>query len=99
MSESWHLIRYHANGDLIRKKDLYQNCRDPGLNQGPSDLQSDALPTELLRLIFTCLGVWPAPLFHHVRSVHFIQFEDMKKHLKGLLQDLFHWKYYTDLIA
>ena len=25
-------------------------CRDPGLNQGPSDLQSDALPTELSRL-------------------------------------------------
>ena len=30
------------------KKD--ENCRDPGLNQGPSDLQSDALPTELSRL-------------------------------------------------
>ena len=26
-----------------------KNCRDPGLNQGPSDLQSDALPTELSR--------------------------------------------------
>ena len=25
-------------------------CRNPGLNQGPSDLQSDALPTELFRL-------------------------------------------------
>ena len=24
-------------------------CHDPGLNQGPSDLQSDALPTELSR--------------------------------------------------
>ena len=23
------------------------NCGDPGSNQGPSDLQSDALPTEL----------------------------------------------------
>ena len=33
---------------------LYQlsyqsNCRHPGSNQGPSDLQSDALPTELYR--------------------------------------------------
>ena len=28
-------------------------CRDPGLNQGPSDLQSDALPTELSRLVYT----------------------------------------------
>ena len=25
-------------------------CRDPGSNQRPSDLQSDALPTELSRL-------------------------------------------------
>ena len=26
-------------------------CRDPGSNQGPSDLQSDALPAELSRLV------------------------------------------------
>jgi hypothetical protein len=26
-------------------------CRDPGSNRGPSDLQSDALPTELSRLV------------------------------------------------
>ena len=26
-------------------------CRDPGSNGGPSDLQSDALPTELSRLL------------------------------------------------
>ena len=26
-----------------------KKCRNPGSNQGPSDLQSDALPTELLR--------------------------------------------------
>ena len=27
-----------------------KQCRDPGSNRGPSDLQSDALPTELSRL-------------------------------------------------
>ena len=27
-----------------------KTCRDQGSNQGPSDLQSDALPTELSRL-------------------------------------------------
>ena len=27
-------------------------CRDPGSNRGPSDLQSDALPTELSRLCY-----------------------------------------------
>ena len=35
---------------LYRFRTVVQNCRDPGLNQGPSDLQSDALPTELSRL-------------------------------------------------
>ena len=33
---------------LIRKKN---SCRDPGSNQGPLDLQSNALPTELSRLL------------------------------------------------
>ena len=33
-------------------------CRDPGLNQGPSDLQSDALPTELSRLAKMEPGRW-----------------------------------------
>ena len=27
----------------------WQNCRDPGSNRGPLDLQSNALPTELSR--------------------------------------------------
>ena len=31
----------------ISNKIILKLCRDPGLNQGPSDLQSDALPTEL----------------------------------------------------
>ncbi len=31
-----------------------KNCRDPGSNQGPLDLQSNALPTELSRLV-VCL--------------------------------------------
>ena len=39
-------------------------CRDPGLNQGPSDLQSDALPTELSRLVVSiCLLVCILLLF------------------------------------
>ena len=31
-----------------------QRCRDPGSNRGPSDLQSDALPTELSRPLARC---------------------------------------------
>ena len=48
------------------KKETKKNCRDPGLfrartnspdlNQGPSDLQSDALPTELSRQSMTSPG-------------------------------------------
>ncbi len=34
------------------KKTLKKKCRKPGSNQRPSDLQSDALPTELFRLLF-----------------------------------------------
>ena len=40
-------------GQLVRVEEgrgTLSKCRDPGLNQGPSDLQSDALPTELSRL-------------------------------------------------
>ena len=40
-----------------------QKCRDPGSNRGPSDLQSDALPAELSRLMCNkkscCLNVLP----------------------------------------
>ena len=32
------------------QKQEKRKCRDPGSNRGPSDLQSDALPTELSRL-------------------------------------------------
>ena len=32
-------------------------CRNPGLNQGPLDLQSNALPTELFRLVKTTPNV------------------------------------------
>ena len=34
---------------IIGSRRLFQ-CRNPGLNQGPLDLQSNALPTELFRL-------------------------------------------------
>ena len=33
-----------------RRKKKVKQCRDPGSNQGPLDLQSNALPTELSRL-------------------------------------------------
>ena len=35
------------------------NCRNPGSNQGPLDLQSNALPTELFRHTTVCvIGYW-----------------------------------------
>ena len=36
----------------------FQKCRDPGSNRGPSDLQSDALPTELSRLVQTLCNIF-----------------------------------------
>jgi hypothetical protein len=33
------------------KEEVNKICRDPGSNRGPSDLQSNALPTELSRHI------------------------------------------------
>ena len=51
----------------IKKKD----CRDPGLNQGPSDLQSDALPTELSRLIHSAaIHLNNKTMFRHINKVH-----------------------------
>ena len=45
-------VKYHLRVKLFLLQAIdAKTCRDPGLNQGPSDLQSDALPTELSRLI------------------------------------------------
>ena len=42
---------YFCIGDKIFSKIIWQKCRDPGSNRGPLDLQSNALPTELSRLL------------------------------------------------
>ena len=40
----------------------FQKCRDPGSNRGPSDLQSDALPTELSRQMVEAFHIMPGEL-------------------------------------
>ena len=46
-----YLVSFSYNQNITPSNETRQKlCRDPGLNQGPSDLQSDALPTELSRL-------------------------------------------------
>ena len=48
-------------------------CRDPGSNRGPSDLQSDALPTELSRQLHsrcTKLYIWPNELSYLLEPLH-----------------------------
>ncbi len=37
---------------------ISKNCRDPGSNRGPLDLQSNALPTELSRLVVNICAVF-----------------------------------------
>ena len=44
-------IDWNNGGDAIGILARNTTCRDPGSNQRPSDLQSDALPTELSRLL------------------------------------------------
>ena len=43
-------------------------CRDPGSNRGPSDLQSDALPTELSRLCWSRMAERSSPGESHLES-------------------------------
>ena len=45
MESHFNFENYNEGSTKLKKQ-----CRDQGSNQGPSDLQSDALPTELSRL-------------------------------------------------
>ena len=58
--EGVHGLRYIRKIKNIQESSLHgisinlmkdAKCRDPGSNRGPSDLQSDALPAELSRLV------------------------------------------------
>ena len=40
-----------SNVTQVPKEKKIKRCRNPGSNQGPLDLQSNALPTELFRLL------------------------------------------------
>ena len=42
-----HATKRNTSVNQSQGKKKINRCRDPGLNRGPSDLQSDALPTEL----------------------------------------------------
>ena len=50
---SFLLLFCGGKGKKIRRRRQKEPCRNPGLNQGPLDLQSNALPTELFRLLIT----------------------------------------------
>ena len=40
---------YRLHAQKVSAAECFSYCRNPGLNQGPLDLQSNALPTELFR--------------------------------------------------
>ena len=46
---TFQIIRFHSNHTKLSAAECFDICRNPGLNQGPLDLQSNALPTELFR--------------------------------------------------
>ena len=45
----FHALRWFNPGENVVDRRVLRLCRNPGLNQGPLDLQSNALPTELFR--------------------------------------------------
>ena len=55
---------------LVNISKQQTNCPDPGSNQGPSDLQSDALPTELSRHMFRLLTNESRPAKQPIRRKH-----------------------------
>ena len=64
----------------LRAPSLDRECRDPGSSRGPSDLQSDALPTELSRpvlpmsLLQSNIGKQDVQDFKRCRECTFILF-------------------------
>ena len=50
-SQLWPISTIYLNFGEKYSKIIFEKCRDPGSNQGPLDLQSNALPTELSRLL------------------------------------------------
>ena len=45
-----------------------KTCQDPGSSRGPADLQPDALPTELSRLLIVCRAQSLTQLQHHAQG-------------------------------
>ena len=50
----FHARRRFNPGENVVDRRVLRLCRNPGLNQGPLDLQSNALPTELFRPTRKC---------------------------------------------
>jgi hypothetical protein len=53
-------------------------CRNPGLNRGPLDLQSNALPTELFRLTLIFVAAYLSDIAFS--TPHFIDITDKFNH-------------------
>ena len=86
---------------LARKKcsDKSSTCRDPGSNQGPLDLQSNALPTELSWLQ-SFVAFWSIHEFFPVRgriSFLFVGVKAMSPHVAtesfGCLESRYFWSF------
>ena len=60
-------------------------CRDPGSSRGPSDLRSDALPTELSRLGHTVPSLVPLYLLSTAR-------EECNMHQPGIEPGSHQWQ-------
>ena len=71
-----------SNAGAVEKQNA-EKCRDPGSNRGPSDLQSDALPTELSRLASQCPRGPSHGLRHQLGLLQFARHGPKKELLYG----------------
>ena len=60
-----YLSKWHS---FFLKYKIKRQCRDPGSNRGPLDLQSNALPTELSRLVCQLLISKQQAKIHEYKS-------------------------------
>ena len=67
------VVAQHTLKIVIRVEGKKEKCLHLGLNQGPSDLQSDALPTELKRPCFRVCIFFTRPTFFEQVKVKVVE--------------------------
>ena len=67
---SYLLVQFAIAPAIFQPRTKKKFCRDPGSNQGPLDLQSNALPTELSRLPALASTTWVVYPWTNMYNAH-----------------------------